>query len=47
MTSFLVTGDESHISMPLPDEEELAEQTREGLSGMGIVELIKAIWNAS
>jgi len=47
VTSFLVTGDESHISMPLPDEEELAEQTREGLSGMGIVELIKAIWNAS
>ena len=33
--------------MPLPDEEELAEQTREGLNGMGLFELIKAIWNAS
>ena len=45
--SYIVTSDESNLPMPVPDEEEIREQTREGLSSMGFIELVRAIWNAS
>eukprot|EP00112_Aurelia_sp_Birch-Aquarium-sp1_P013747 Seg2932.3 transcript_id=Seg2932.3/GoldUCD/mRNA.D3Y31 product="Cell growth regulator with RING finger domain protein 1" protein_id=Seg2932.3/GoldUCD/D3Y31 len=47
ITSYIVTSDESNLPMPIPDEEEIREQTREGLNNMGFIELVKAIWNAS
>ena len=47
ITSCLVIADETNLPLPIPDEEELQQQTRDGLNSMGAWELIKALWNAS